>query len=92
MYLKYYNINWAFTFEDKEWIEKVCLKCSQILNKNSISRYDRSFFFPKKDFLDQFWKMIDEDDFDLWLKNMVLTVEVIEDPKEIREDIPEKNK
>lgn len=90
MYKKYYNINWAFPFTDKEWVDKVCLKTAQIINKNSVSRYDRNFYFEKEDFYDKFWSYVDADDFDLWLKNLVLVVEVSEDPVEISKNIPEK--
>lgn len=89
-YKKYYNINWAFEFTDKEWVDKICLKTAQIINKNSISRYDRNFYYEKWDFEKIFWSDIDYEDFDLGLKNKVLVVCVKEDPEEIVEEVPVK--
>lgn len=85
-------INGAFHFPSNlnDWTETYCLKTRQILWKNQLSTWKRNFFLTEDDFKKRFGSMIKDDDFNLWLEDKILEVEVVEDCIWIVEKIPPK--
>lgn len=88
---KYFQIASAFKFpsNDNDWKNVVCLKTRQILGKNQLSTWKHNFFLDESDFNLMFKDHIKEE-YNLWLEDKILEVEVMEKPLWIVAKIPEK--
>lgn len=70
--------------------KKYCIKCNQLFNNWTISRYNFNYYLDEDEFLEKFNEYIDPEKYNLWLEKKILEVQLVWTPLGIVEKIPEK--